>query len=183
MIITNFKEIKESLPARDYLNNYKEVSLGVDGKEYTLRVLQYLPIKDKADLVSYVVNAAIDENTGCFSPVRVNVYYGIGIMMQYCRIKFDDVDVVEAYDIIDSTNILDIVMNAIPEEERVFMESLLNDTIGDISRYNSSLAGMMHSMSGEATNLDESIQAILEKIKNKEGLEVLSEIKNVVGTD
>lgn len=181
MIITNFNEIKEALPERDPIDNYKEVAIGLG--DCKIRVLQYLPIQEKADLVSYVVNAAIDENTGCFSPVRVNVYYGIAIMDKYCGISFENADVIEAYNIVDSTGILDRIMNAIPEEERIFMESLLNDTIEDISRYNSSFAGVMHSMSGEATSLDESLQSILEKIKNKEGLEVLSEIKNVVGTD
>lgn len=41
----------------------------------------------------------------------------------------------------------------------------------------------MSLMTGEATNLGDSIQDILEKIKNREGMELLGEIRDVVGTD
>lgn len=182
-MITHFEEIKDTLIQATEEPKYKEVEIGM-GPEYTIRVLQYLPIDGKANLVQYVVNAAIDNNTGCFSPVRVNVYYCIGVMRAYCGIHFDDdQDIAEAYDLLESTGILGIVMESIPEEERTYMESLINDTIEDISRYNSSLAGMLSSMNQDANNLDESIKKILEQVKNREGLEILEEIKNVGGID
>mgnify|MGYP006926996284 FL=1 len=63
------------------------------------------------------------------------------------------------------------------------MKSLVNDTINDIARYNSSAAGIIQSMSNNAGGLDSQITDILEKIKNGEGMETLSVIKDVVGKD
>lgn len=181
MVITNFNELKEPCPRQE--PQYKEIEVGL-GPEYTIRVLQYLPINGKANLISYIVNAAIDPNTGCFSPVRTNVYYTIGVMRSYCGMHFDDdIDVAEAYDFLESTGTFDRVLEAIPDEERTYLESLVDDTIADISRYNSSLVGMLSNMNKDATQLDESIQTILEKVKNKEGIELLADIKNVDGID
>lgn len=74
-------------------------------------------------------------------------------------------------------------MEAIPESERVYMEALINDTIEDISRYNSSLVGMLRAMQGDSDGLNESLQKILEQMKSKESLEILDDIKNMVGND
>lgn len=181
MVITNFNELKEPCPQRE--PQYKEIEVGL-GPEYTIRVLQYLPINGKANLISYIVNAAIDPSTGCFSPVRTNVYYTIGVMRSYCGMHFDDdIDVPEAYDFLESTGIFDKVLEAIPDEERTYLESLVDDTIADVAKYNTSLAGILSNINQDATQLDKSIQAILEKVQNKEGMELLAEIKNVDGTD
>lgn len=180
-MIDNFNTLKEVLPEQEL--ETRTINIGL-GPEYELNVLQYLPIQGKANLLQYVINSAIDDSTGCFSPIRVNVYYCIGVMRSYCGLHFDDdVDVLEAYDILESRGIIDNVMAAIPEEERGYMETLINDTIEDITRYNTSLAGIVQSMSGQTTELDTQLRDILDKIKNREGLELLSEIRNVVGTD
>lgn len=180
-MIDNFNTLIEALPKREL--EVKEVNIGL-GEEYKLSVLQYLPIQGKSNLLQYVINSAIDENTGCFSPIRVNVYYCIGIMRAYCGIHFDpDTDVLEAYDVLESRGIIDRVMEAIPEDERKYMETLINDTIEDVTRYNTSIAGMIQNMSDKTEGLDEQLKEIMERMKNKEGLELLSEIKNVVGND
>lgn len=153
-------------------------------EDMTIPVRTYLPMQEKADLISYVVDCAIDENTGCFSPVRLNVYFAIGIMKWYADIEFESLDdASRIFDLLESNGVVDRVLAIIPEEEREFIQRLVDDTVDDIARYNSSFAGVVHGMTGDANTLDKSLEEILEKIKNKEGLEVLSEIKNVVGTD
>lgn len=173
----DYKELKEYLAVGEPITAV-EVVPGV-----TIEVSQYLPIEEKAALVQEVVNASIDEQTGCFSPVRVNVYFAIGMLIHYCKMSFEDENIIEAYDLLEQNGVIDKVLAAIPDEERGFIETLVNDTIEDISRYNSSLAGMISAMSDNANNLDGTISDILEKIKNREGMEMLAEIKNMVGTD
>ena len=118
-----------------------------------LIVKTYLPMEEKAQFIQQVVDAAMDAKTGCFSPVRLNTYYGL----------------------------LDGVLAAIPEDERNFLQEMVDDTVADISSYNMSFAGIMQSMTGEASNLGDSLDEILTKIKNREGLELLAEIKNIEG--
>ncbi len=184
MVITNFNDIKDELAEIAKEPRYEEIPIDLPSGTYTIRVLQYLPTEGKANLIQYVVDKSIDNMTGCFSPLRVNIYFAIGLIRSYCGIHFDDdIRVDEAYDMLESLGIVDKIIESIPVDERKYIENLINDTIKDIARYNNSFAGTMAVMASDSQELDDSIKDILENIKNKEGLEVLSEIKNVVGTD
>lgn len=182
MRINSFKDIKDVGYELDV--NYSTIKLDSgDGESYEVEVKHYLPIDDKGKLVNQVINGALDTNTGCFSPLRLNVYFDIAVVEYYCGIELGGCSIPEAYDILESTGIMSKVLAEIPEEERNFIQSLVDETAQDIARYNNSFAGMVSNISSDASELDSNLQDILEKIKNKEGLEVLSEIKNVVGTD
>lgn len=184
MVITNFNDIKDELAELTKEPRYQEVPIDLPSGTHIIRVLQYLPTEGKTNLIQYVVDKSIDSMTGCFSPLRVNVYFAIGLIRSYCGIHFDeDMRVDEAYDMLESLGIVDKIIESIPIEEREYIETLINDTIKDIARYNNSFAGIMAVMSLDSQELDTSIKDILENVKNKEGLEVLAEIKNVVGTD
>lgn len=172
-----FDEIKEACGEPALMQTRYKVN-----EDMELAVKTYLPIEEKAKLVQYVVDASLDMNTGCFSPIRLNTYFGLAIMKFYCDVEFGDFDnPAETYDYIETTGILDGVLAAIPEDERNFIQELVDDTVEDMARYNNSFAGIMQAMNGEATNLGDSLDDILSKIKNREGMELLSEIKNVVG--
>lgn len=182
MNVTSFNDIIKNIPDNAKAIQTKEIGVGL-GPEITLDLKTYLPINEKVQLISFVVDNAIDESTGCFSPVRLNVYYSIGVLIYYCGLDIEDINVVETYDLFEKLGIFNAVLSEIPEEERQFMEDLLDNTVEDIARYNHSAAGIIHSMTNDAGNLSDSLQDILAKIKDREGLEVLSEIKNVVGND
>lgn len=155
-------------------------------KEPFLEIAQYLPIDEKIKLIEFIVNGAIDETTGTFSPIRVEVFYGIAICKWYADIKFSEKqlqDIGHTYDILESNNIIGMILSAIPKDENVFIRSLVNDTISDISRYNSSAAGIIQAMSGNAGDLEEQISTILKDIQDGKGLEQLKVIKDVVGND
>ena len=149
-----------------------------------LDVRKYLPINEKTDLIQFVVNSAIDDLTGCFSPVRTEVFFSLGVCKWYAGITFEDVlpeQLSDVYDKLDQNEIIGDIMRAIPEEEIVFMNELVDDTIRDIARYNNSFAGIMQVASQNSEELNHWIDDSLEKIKNKEGIEQLEVIKDVVG--
>lgn len=154
--------------------------------DITVEVRNYLPIDEKSDFIKFIVDHALDDVTGCFSPVRVEVFFSIAICKWYANISFTDKQLADAskiYDLLEENDVIDKIISAIPEDEAEFMKELVNDTISDIARYNSSAAGIVQAMSMNAGGLDNQITEILEKIKNGEGLEILAEIKDVVGKD
>lgn len=158
----------------------------INNETTELEVRTYLPIDKKADLIKFIVDGALDDNTGCFSPLRVEVYFAIAICKWYANIdfSFDNLmNISKVYDILESNSIIDSIINAIPSDEMDFLSELVQDTINDIARYNSSAAGIIKTMTVDANSLDGQINSILEKIKNGEGLEALSVIKDAVGTD
>lgn len=147
-------------------------------------VKKYLSVNQKADFIEFVLGNAIDEKTGQFSPLRIEVYFAIGLLKYYADISFTEkqmADIAKTYDILESNGAIDIVTDAIPSTEYDFMTSLVSDTAKDLSNFNSSFAGMLSMMSSDASNLDSQINDILKKVKDKEGLELLDEIKNIVG--
>ena len=124
--------------------------------------------------------------TGCFSPVRVEVYFSIAVCKWYAGITFTDkqmTEVSKTYDLLEENGVIDKIISVIPENEINFMNELVNDTIDDIARYNSSAAGIIQAMSANADGLDNQITEILDKVKNGENMETLSVIKDVVGKD
>lgn len=151
-----------------------------------LEVRSYLPIAQKGDLVTFVINGALDNMTGCFSPLRLEVYFAIAVVKWYAGVTFENqelMDIGNIYDTFEANNVILSVMGAIPEEELEFVESLVKDTAEDVARYNNSFAGIMAAMSDGATSLDGQLTEILEKIKNQEGMELLAAIKDVGGTN
>lgn len=152
----------------------------------SLEIRQYLPIDEKANLIQFIVNHALDQMTGCFSPVRVEVYFSIAVCKWYAGITFTDkqmAEVSKTYDLLEENGVIDKIISVIPENEINFMNELVNDTIDDIARYNSSAAGIVQAMSANADGLDNQITEILDKVKNGENMETLSVIKDVVGKD
>ena len=152
----------------------------------TLEVRSYLPIDEKTKFLQYIVNNALDETTGCFSPIRVEVFFSLGLCQYYTNLSFSEKQLTnpsKTYDLMEENGFIDKVIALIPENEIEFMKELVKDTITDIARYNSSAAGIIQTATSNAGGLDTQITEILEKIKNGENLETLSVIKDVVGKD
>ena len=149
-----------------------------------LEVRNYLPMAEKIALISYVVDHALDESTGRFSPVRVGLFFDLAVAHFYGGINFpDEVKALDAYDALETNLVLDAIISAIPQDEYVSIRELVIETTNDIANYNSSFAGVMQIASQDADGLGNQIEELLGKVKNREGMELLSEIKNVVGTD
>ncbi len=151
----------------------------------SLEVRMYLPIAEKIALLNYVVDHALDENSGRFSPVRVELFYALAVAHWYADIVFeDDVLALDAYDRLECSGVLNRIIGAIPESEYKFMSDLVDTTTKDIADYNSSFAGILQLANSEAGGLSNQIDEILKKVNSREGLEFLSEMKNnVAGTD
>lgn len=177
--MTDYREL-----GLEFTPSYKSFDVTGLDKTNHINVLQYLPVNEKAELIQFVVNSAIDEYTGCFSPLRVEIFFAIAICKWYAAIEIEDLsDIAAAYDLLDSTGFIGNVMANIPKDELKFISDLMRETVDDIARYNNSAAGIIQNMSNSSEGLSSNIEDILKKIKEGQGLELLSEIKNVVGTD
>lgn len=154
--------------------------------ELNIEVLQYLPAQEKGNLISFVASNAIDDKTGCFSPLRIEVFFNLALAKWYGGVSFTDKQIREAwktYDILETNGFFENLRIAMDAKEFTDIQDMLDETLQDIARYNNSFAGMLNIMSGDAEGLNNQITTIMEQIKNKEGLEQLSAIKDMVGKD
>lgn len=154
------------------------------GEDIIISIRQYLPVEEKTQLIQYVINAALDDSTGCFSPLRLEVYFSLGVCSKYTDIEIESLaDAGSTYDLLDSSGLMSMIMSNIPKEELNFMRELVMDTANDIARYNNSAAGIIQGMSGDATNLDNQLSDILNNLQNGEGAELIKVFKDMVEND
>ena len=80
----------------------------IEFNEQTIEVKQYLPINDKLELISNVINSAHDENNFA-NPVKVSVFTTLEIMYAYTNINFTDKqkeDPTKLYDMLISSGLV-----------------------------------------------------------------------------
>ena len=90
-------------------------------------------------------------------------------------------DVLKTYDKLESSGFLFKVKQLIPQDEYGYMDDIVYDTIHDYETFANSFVGMISAINADANNLGAQVDDILSKIKNKEGLEELAAIKDIVG--
>lgn len=154
-------------------------------KGKTINVKQYLPIEEKAELITYVLNHAVDLRTNTFSPLRVSVYLTLGIINWYSNINFEpdqlEEKAPEVFDLIDGSRFLELFLDNMENAEFEYMNKTVAKVLKDYETYANSMAGMIATMNSDASNMNKEIEEIMTKIKNKEGLEELAVIKDIVG--
>ena len=139
--------------------------------EQDIEVKQYLPINEKLELISSVINSAADENN--FSnPVKVNVFLTLEILYHYTNINFTDKqkeDPIKLYDLVVSSGLVNKVTNLIPEEEL------------DEVTYRNSALGILESISQDYSNLDLDATEIQEKLADPENMAFLKQVLTKLG--
>lgn len=172
--------------------NYNDLNLSLNERysiikfnDIDIKVLQYLPVQKKVELLQYVVSSSLDNVTGCFSPIRVEVYFGLAICNWYTNVNFElnNLEVDAKYDLVDSSGLLSEIMKAIPSEELDFISDLVEQTVEGISAYNSSAAGIIHNINSNTSDLNEQIQETIKKVNTKENIDIFKTIKDMVEKD
>jgi hypothetical protein len=89
------------------------------GEEIVYEVKYYLPIKDKLELVSNIINNSIDDN-GYYNPMRVKLFMTLEIVYAYTNLTFTDKmkeDPYKLYDLLVSNDIFNqVILNMNPED-------------------------------------------------------------------
>ena len=130
----------------------------IEFNEQIIEIKQYLPINEKLELISSVINSAADENN--FSnPVKENVFLTLEILYHYTNINFTDKqkeDPVKLYDLVVSSGLVNKVTDLIPEEELDEVINGVAQSVKAIYTYRNSALGILESISQDysALNLD-----------------------------
>lgn len=159
---------------------YKKVEVQLIGDK-KLEVLTYLPIKEKTEMLQFIVNNVIDPKTGCASPIRTEIYFSIAVCHWYGGIDFSNEDMAkisDVYDALELNKVIQTIIDHVPYDEINFMRDLAEETVADVARYNSSAAGIIQSMADSSGSLDKQLSDIIQKVQSREGLEMLDMIKN-----
>lgn len=164
---------------KDLLNSY----IVVEHNEQSIEVRQYLPVNEKLELISNVINLARDENN--FSnPVKVNIFTTLEMMYAYTNINFTDKqkeDPTKLYDMLISSGLVAAVVNAIPEAEYHEVLCGVSDSIDAIYTYRNSILGILESMSEDYSNLNLDAGMIQQKLSDPDNMTLLKDILAKLG--
>ena len=150
----------------------------IEWGEYLIEVKQYLPINEKLNLISNVINFAHDENNYS-NPVKVDVYTALEIMYAYTNINFTDKqkeDVTKLYDLIVSSGLYTKILEAIPCNEHCNLLSAIKKSIDAIYAYQNSVMGILDTISNDYSNLNLDATTIQKELANPESLSLLKDI-------
>ena len=151
--------------------------------EQDIEVKQYLPINEKLELISSVINSAADENN--FSnPVKENVFLTLEILYRYTNINFTDKqkeDPVKLYDLVISSGLVNKVTDLIPEEELDEVINGLAQSVKAIYTYRNSVLGILESISQDYSALNLDATEIQQKLADPDNMALLKQVLTKLG--
>ena len=146
--------------------------------EQNIEVKQYLPINEKLELISSVINSAADENN--FSnPVKENVFLTLEILYHYTNINFTDKqkeDPVKLYDLVVSSGLVNKVTDLIPEEELDEVINGVAQSVKAIYTYRNSALGILESISQDYSALNLDATEIQQKLADPDNMALLKQV-------
>ena len=104
--------------------------------EKEVEVKQYLPIEDKNSLCEIALHAAAAGTI--FNPLLAEAYFNTYVVIEYTNINFTDnqkADILKLFDILDSNDVINEVIAAIPEREYNLLLSSFEDMVEAIGTY------------------------------------------------
>lgn len=148
-----------------------------------IEVKQYLPVNEKLELISNVINASHDDNNFA-NPVKVELFTSLEILYNYTNINFTDKqkeDFVKLYDMIISSGLFAAIAEAIPEAEYHEVLCGVSDSIDAIYTYRNSVMGILEQVSQDYSNLDLNATEIQKKLADPNSLGLLKDILTNLG--
>lgn len=156
----------------------------IDINENIIEVRQYLPVEEKLELISYIVNMAHDEDYNFSNPVKVEVFAGIGIIKYYTNITFTEKQLenpAKIYDLLNSNNVINNVIAAIPSNEYNEIRTGIEDTIKSIYQYQNSVLGILDTIGQDYSDLNLEADTISEKLSNPDNMKLLRDVLAKLG--
>lgn len=155
----------------------------IEFNEQIIEIKQYLPINEKLELISSVINSAADENN--FSnPVKENVFLTLEILYHYTNINFTDKqkeDPVKLYDLVVSSGLVNKITDLIPEEELDEVINGVAQSVKAIYTYRNSVLGILESISQDYSALNLDATEIQQKLADPDNMALLKQVLTKLG--
>lgn len=169
---TKLNKIK-SLPA---------VEISIDDQK--VLVEQYLPLEEKVNLITSVIEQSGNGEEGFFNIVKLNAYYMIEMIRAYTNISFTEKqleDTAKLYDAIVLNGIWTSVATAIPVSEKEYIWDNILALAKEITTYNNSVLGILKAISNDRDALNFDVQEMMDTINDPQALTLLKSMVEKTG--
>ena len=165
------------------LTKNQEVKI-LNWNEQNIEVRQYLPISEKLELISNVINFAHDGNANFANPVQVKVFTGLELLYAYTNISFTDKqkeDPAKLFDLVKSSCLLDSVIMMIPANEYTDLVTGVQNSITAIYAYQNSVMGVLDNISTDYSNLNLDATEIQKALSDPNNMALLKNVLTKLG--
>lgn len=153
--------------------------------EQEIEVKQYLPVNDKLELISKVINNASASDTNNFAnPVKIGMYMALEVMYTYTNLNITDKqkeDEPKLYDMIYSSGLFAAVQDAIPQVEQDNLARGIWDSVEAIYKYKNSVLGILETVGQDYSNLNLDASEIQSKLADPQNMELLKNVLTKLG--
>lgn len=161
---------------KDKLDEFQTVEFN----DQIVEVKQYLPIAEKAELISRVLNNSVDDDAGYYNNLKLDMWLALEIVYAYSNISFTEKqksDPMKLYDLLSSNKLLNLIIGLVPESEFYYLTKVTHELATAIYTYRNSALGILDSIGRDYSNLNFDATEIQKKLADPENLTLL---KNVV---
>ena len=145
-----------------------------------IEVLQYLPIDDKYSLVNITLQKSKDGSI--YHPLKKDMYFHLNLVYLYTNLSFTDKqreDESKLYDALQSSGLLNLILENIPEEEYEILYSFIEEYERDILNYQNTIAGIIANLIESLPARAEEMQKIVDNFNPENFQEVLNFAKAI----
>lgn len=151
--------------------------------DYEVEVRKYLPLEDKVEMISRIVNQSVDDN-GFYNPLRVNLYLTLEVVYAYTNLSFTEKqkeNPFKLYDSLVSSGFVAGLMAMMNETELDEVRNFTYEVIDNIYHFKNSVLGILETISTDYSNLDLNASEIQKKLADPENLELLKGVLTKLG--
>jgi hypothetical protein len=148
-----------------------------------VEVKQYLPVEEKLQLISNVLNNAVDDMS-FLNPVKLDVCTNLEIVYFYTNLTFTDKqkeDPQKLYDLLEENDVFLTVIHSMDADEYRDLVGWIQDTIDSYTKYKDSALGILEAVSADYSNLDLETSELQKKIADPDNLTLLKDVMTKLG--
>lgn len=148
-----------------------------------IEVKQYLPVNDKLELISNVINLSSDDNNFA-NPVKVSVFAVLEIVEAYTNISFtakQKEDPCKLYDLLVGNGVSTSILGLIPELELAELLTAIDDSVNAIYAYRNSALGIFDVVKQDYDGMSLDAAHLHEAIADPDNLALLKDVMTKLG--
>lgn len=153
------------------------------GEEVYYEVKYYLPVQEKLEMISNIINQSVDDN-GYYNPMKVQIFTVLEITYTYTNLSFTEKqkeNPFKLYDLLVSNGIFKEIVNCIYEDDWKEIQETIITTIDNIYKYKNSAMGIMENITSDYENLSLDASNIQKMIGDPENLSLLKDVLTKLG--
>ena len=150
--------------------------------EEEVKVLQYLPIEQKNELIYLAIQNAMEN--GQVNLLKLNMFFNLYLAYSYTDIEFTDEEKEAAsalYDLLQSSGVIDTIIANMDEGEYSYLVTVMNETVANKQKYSNTIAAVIRGFNEELPINAENAAEIIKNFNPEQFTQVMNFVQAANG--